>query len=224
MNRVMLIEDHASFRQTLAFVLNNEPDFEVVAEAASISEARSIIAREGSGIDLAVVDLDLPDGEGTEIIPVLRTANPSFAALVLTASLDREDLARTVEAGAAGILHKSADLDDILTAIRSVASGGQLLSNNEIVEMLRLASRTRERERDARRAADKLTPRELDVLEALANGLSNKEIAERLHISLETERTHIMNILTKLGAHSRLQALLFCLRYGIVDLDGRERL
>lgn len=223
MNRVMLIEDHASFRQTLAFVLNNEPDFEVVAEAASISEARSIIAREGSGIDLAVVDLDLPDGEGTEIIPVLRTANPSFAALVLTASMDREDLARTVEAGAAGILHKSADLDDILTAIRSVASGGQLLSNNEIVEMLRLASRTRERKRDARRAADKLTPRELDVLGALANGLSNKEIAERLHISLETERTHIMNILTKLGAHSRLQALLFCLRYGIVDLDGRER-
>lgn len=219
MNRVMLIEDHTSFRQTLAFVMNNEPDFEVVAEAASISEARSIIAREGSSIDLAVVDLDLPDGEGTEIIPVLRTANPSFAALVLTASMDREDLARTVEAGAAGILHKSADLDDILTAIRSVASGGQLLSNNEIVEMLRLASRTRERKRDARRAADKLTPRELDVLGALANGLSNKEIAERLHISLETERTHIMNILTKLGAHSRLQALLFCLRYGIVDLD-----
>jgi DNA-binding NarL/FixJ family response regulator len=85
--------------------------------------------------------------------------------------------------------------------------------------MLRLASRTRERERDARRAADQLTPRELDVLEALANGLSNKQIAERLHISLETERTHIMNIMTKLGAHSRLQALLFCLRYGIVDLD-----
>ena len=219
MNRVMLIEDHTSFRQTLAFVLNNEPDFEVVAEAASISEARSIIAREGSGIDLAVVDLDLPDGDGTEIIPVLRAANPNFAALVLTASLDREDLARTVEAGAAGILHKSADLDDILTAIRSVASGGKLLSNNEIVEMLRLASRTRERERDARRAADQLTPRELDVLEALANGLSNKQIAERLHISLETERTHIMNIMTKLGAHSRLQALLFCLRYGIVDLD-----
>jgi DNA-binding NarL/FixJ family response regulator len=215
----MLIEDHTSFRQTLAFVLNNEPDFEVVAEAASISEARSIIAREGSGIDLAVVDLDLPDGEGTEIIPVLRAANPNFAALVLTASLDREDLARTVEAGAAGILHKSADLDDILTAIRSVASGGRLLSNNEIVEMLRLASRTRERERDARRAANQLTPRELDVLEALANGLSNKQIAERLHISLETERTHIMNIMTKLGAHSRLQALLFCLRYGIVDLD-----
>ncbi|MGI8866939.1 MAG: LuxR C-terminal-related transcriptional regulator, partial [Rubrobacteraceae bacterium] len=219
LHRVMLIEDHASFRQTLAFVLNNEPDFEVVAEAASISEARSIIAREGSGIDLAVVDLDLPDGEGTEIIPVLRAANPNFAALVLTASLDREDLARTVEAGAAGILHKSAELDDILTAIRSVASGGRLLSNNEIVEMLRLASRTRERERDARRAANQLTPRELDVLEALANGLSNKQIAERLHISLETERTHIMNIMTKLGAHSRLQALLFCLRYGIVDLD-----
>ncbi len=215
----MLIEDHTSFRQTLAFVLNNETDLEVVAEAASISEARSIIAREGSRIDLAVVDLDLPDGEGTEIIPVLRAANPSFAALILTASLDREDLARTVEAGAAGILHKSADLNDILAAIRSVASGGQLLSNNEIVEMLRLASRTRERERDAQRAADKLTPRELDVLKALANGLSNKEIAERLHISLETERTHIMHIMIKLDAHSRLQALLFCLRYGIVDLD-----
>lgn len=218
MNRVMLIEDHSSFRQTLAFVLDAEPDFEVVAEAGSLGEARSIVARGGFEIDLAIVDLNLPDGEGFDLIQEFRESNPRFVALVLTASMDRDDIARTVEAGAAGVLHKSADLEEILNASRRVVAGEALLSSNEVIEMLRLASRTREREREARRAIENLTPRELEVLRTLAEGHSNKEIAARLHISVETERTHMMNILAKLGAHSRLQALLFCVRHGVIDI------
>lgn len=219
MNRVMLVEDHASFRQTLAFVLDAEPDFEVTAQAGSLSEARVIASGDDFQVDLAVVDLNLPDGEGTELIRDLRAANPSFSALVLTASMDRDDFARTVEAGAAGVIHKSADLDEILDAVRRLAAGEILLSTAEVIDMLRLATRTRERENEARRAIEKLTPRELDVLKALSEGLSNKEIAAQLHISTETERSHMTNILFKLGAHSRLQALLFCVRYGIVEIS-----
>ena len=216
MQRLLLVEDHASFRQTLALVFDQEPDFEVVAQAGTVAEARLVMADRET--DLAVVDLSLPDGEGVELIEDLRETNPHFAALVLTASLDRAEHARAVEAGAAGVLHKSADVDEILDSTRRLAAGETLLSPEELVELLRLAGQSREEEREARVSIEQLTRREREVLLALSEGLSNKQIAERLHMSVDTERTHMMNILNKLGVHSRLQALLFAARHGLVEL------
>ena len=216
MQRILLVEDHASFRQTLAFVFDQQPDFEVVAQAGSLGEARRVMR--GRDADLGIIDLALPDGEGVELIEELREANPLFAALVLTASLDRAEHARAVEAGAAGVLHKSADVDEIMDAARRLAAGEPLISPEELVEMLRLAGESREEEREARASIEQLTPREMQVLKALAEGLSNREIAERLHMSVDTERTHMMNILNKLGVHSRLQALLFAAHHGLIKL------
>jgi DNA-binding NarL/FixJ family response regulator len=216
MQRLLLVEDHASFRQTLALVFDQQPDFEVVGQAGSLDEARRLMR--GREADMGVIDLALPDGEGVELIEEFREANPGFAALVLTASLDRATHARAIEAGAAGVLHKSADVDEIMDATRRLAAGETLISSDELVEMLRLAGQTREEEREARESIEQLTRREIQVLEALAEGLTNREIAERLHMSVDTERTHMMNILSKLGVHSRLQALLFAARYGIIEL------
>jgi DNA-binding NarL/FixJ family response regulator len=187
-----------------------------VAQAGSLGEARRVM--HGREADLGVIDLSLPDGDGLELIEDLREINPLFAALVLTASLDRADHARAVEAGAAGVLHKSADVDEIMDAARRLAAGESLISPEELNEMLRLAGESREEKREARARIEQLTRREIQVLEALAEGLTNKEIAERLHMSVDTERTHMMNILNKLGVHSRLQALLFAARYGLVKL------
>jgi DNA-binding NarL/FixJ family response regulator len=216
MQRVLLVEDHASFRQTLALIFDRETDFEVVAQAGTLADARQVA--NGLQLDLGIIDLSLPDGEGMEIIKDLREANPDFSALVLTASLDRADYARAVEAGAAGVLHKSADVDEIVDAARRLSEGRTLLAPEEIVELLRLASHDRGQEREARSGIERLTPREMEVLQALAEGWSNKEIAERLHMSVDTERTHMMNVLGKLGVHSRLQALLFAARYKVVEL------
>jgi DNA-binding NarL/FixJ family response regulator len=216
MQRLLLVEDHASLRQTLALVFDQQPDFEVVAQAGSLGEARRVMS--GREADLGVIDLALPDGEGAELIEELREANPHFAALILTASLDRAEHARAIEVGAAGVLHKSADVDEILDAARRLAAGEALISSEELVEMLRLAGQSREEEREARASIEQLTRREMQVLRALADGLSNKEIAERLNMSVDTERTHMMNILSKLGVHSRLQALLFAARYGLIEL------
>jgi two-component system, NarL family, response regulator DevR len=216
MQRLLLVEDHASFRQTLALVFDQQPDFEVVAQAGSLGEARRVMR--GREADMGVIDLALPDGEGVELIEELCEANPEFAALVLTASLDRAEHARAIEAGAAGVLHKSADVDEIMDATRRLAAGETLISSDELVEMLRLAGQSREELREARTSIEQLTRREMQVLEALAEGLTNREIAERLHMSVDTERTHMMNILSKLGVHSRLQALLFAARYGLIEL------
>ena len=216
MRRILLVEDRASFRQTLAFVFDQQHEFEVVAQAGTLAEARR--AMDGAEADLGVIDLTLPDGEGTELIEELREANPDFAALVLTASLDRAEHARAVEAGAAGVLHKSADVDAILDATRRLGEGETLLSEDELIELLRLAGQNREEEVEARASIEQITPRESQVLQALAEGLSNKEIAAKLHMSVDTERTHMMNILNKLGVHSRLQALVFATRHGLVEI------
>ncbi len=114
MNRVLLVDDHATFREPLAFMFEREPDFEVVAQAGSLTEARCVL----EGADLAVVDLDLPDGDGTELLGELRSANPRGMVLVLTASSEREAHARAVEAGAAGVLHKSVRIGDVIEAAR----------------------------------------------------------------------------------------------------------
>jgi DNA-binding NarL/FixJ family response regulator len=217
MHRILLVEDHASFRQTLAFVFDREPEFEVVAQAGSLAEARKVM--DGLKVDLGVIDLALPDGEGIELIKDLREANPNFAALVLTASLDRAEHARAVESGAAGILHKSAGVDEILDAARRLGEGETLLSQEELIALLRLAGQSREEEREARASIEQITLREREVLQALGEGLSNKEIAAKLHVSVDTERTHMMNILNKLGVHSRLQALLFAARHGLIKIS-----
>jgi DNA-binding NarL/FixJ family response regulator len=214
-NRVLLVDDHATFREPLAFMFDREPDFEVVAEAGTLAEARSVL----EGVDLAVVDLDLPDGDGTELIGELRTANPHGMVLILTASADREVHARAVEAGACGVLHKSVRLKDVIGAAQNVMAGEPLLSQNETTELLRLAGRQREQNYEAQRAVEQLTPCEIEVLQALAEGLSDKEIAERLHIGVGTVRNHIVSIFGKLGVHSRLQALVFSVRNGVVEIS-----
>ena len=216
--RVLLVEDHAAFRQALALTFNLEPDLRVVAQAANVAQGRDAIAANG-GIDVAVFDLDLPDGNGADLIRELRDTHPGAQALVLTASAGRRDLARAVEAGAAGLLHKSAPLSEIVAAVRRLAAGEWLLTPAELVGLLREAAEAGARDRAAHEAAVRLTPREREVLALLAEGLSDKEIAARLSVGKDTVHTHMVNLLGKLGVASRLQAVLVAVRRGLVSLE-----
>ena len=216
MIRILLVDDHLSFRQPLAFMFAREPDLEVVAQAGSVAEARTRF----SDVDIALVDLDLPDGSGVDVIRELRSANPRAMAVALTASARRADVAKAVEAGAAGVLHKSRPVDEVVAALRRLAAGGHLLSPAETVDLLRFIGQQRERDRTAQAAIGRLTRRECEVLQALAHGLQDREIAERLHIRTETVRTHMVNLLAKLGVDSRLQALVFAVRYGLVEVGA----
>jgi DNA-binding NarL/FixJ family response regulator len=116
------------------------------------------------------------------------------------------------------VLHKSTPIRDIIEAVRRLKAGEALLSQAEVIEMLRLVSREREEKREVLQAIERLTSREREILRALAEGLESREIAEKLNVTVETERTHMVNILHKLGVHSRLQALVFAARHGIVDI------
>jgi DNA-binding NarL/FixJ family response regulator len=167
-------------------------------------------------IDVAVIDLGLPDGDGSDLIRELRQANPRAHALVLTASLDRAQTAHAIESGASAALDKTAHLDEVVDAVRRIQAGETLLDVDELVELLRFAESQREKEREQRQGIERLTPREREVLQALADGLASQAIADRLHISPRTQRNHVANILAKLGVHSQLQAVLVGLRYGVV--------
>ena len=203
-------------------MLRQEPEIDAVAQAGSLAEARGVLAGGGNGnggIDVAVLDLDLPDGHGADLIKDVHAACSDARVLILTASTDRYDAARAVEVGADGVLLKVSTIEEILAAVRRLAAGEPLLSQREVIELLRLAGQRREEEREAQSALDRLTRREREVLQALADGLNDKEMAERLHMSVRTARTHMVNILGKLGVESRLQALIFALRHGIARLD-----
>lgn len=213
--RIIIVEDHASVRQSLAHMLDLQPGFRVVAQAGSLAEARELMQE----VDVAVIDLALPDGNGIELIGDLHALKPDIMALILSGSISRRQHARAVEAGAAGIMHKSASLEEIVDAIERLNRGESLLSLDEIVELFRSVSQQRERDQDAKRAIESLSEREKELLWALAEGLDSKGIARKLCITEATERSHFLRIFGKLGVHSRLQALVFALRHGVVEIS-----
>jgi RNA polymerase sigma factor (sigma-70 family) len=210
MIRVLLVDDHRSFREALAFLLEREPDMRVVGQAGSLAEARSALA----GVDVAVLDLALPDGDGMELLADLRRASPESAALVLSGSADSARLAETVDAGAAAAIGKSAEIEDIVAAVRRLGWGEPMPPSAELREARRQAADRRA----AAQAAASLTPREREVLQGLADGLSGREIADRLGISEATERTHMENIRAKLGVRSQSQALVCAVRNQLVSI------
>jgi DNA-binding NarL/FixJ family response regulator len=169
-------------------------------------------------VDVVVVEFALPDGSGGDLIRELRDVNPRAQALVLTERLDRRQIAEAIESGAAGTLSTSVSLDDVVAAVRRLQAGETLLPLDEIVELMRFAVRQRQLEREERITIDRLTPRERQVLQALAQGLDAQAVADRLHITVRTERNHVANILMKLGVHSQLQAVLLAVRYGVVSV------
>jgi DNA-binding NarL/FixJ family response regulator len=154
---ILLVEAHALIREGLASTFEQEAGFEVVGQAESIAQARQVLVEGEQAVDVALIDPGLPDGDGSTLIPELREANPPAQALVLSASFDRAEIARAVEMGAAGVLHKSAPLDEVKESVRRLGMG-QTLPLEEVIELLRFAGKTREVEYKARQAIKKLTP------------------------------------------------------------------
>ena len=205
----MLVDDHASFREALAFVFGRQPDIEVVAEARRVSRR----------VDVAIVDLALPDGDGVGSVKQLRSTNPRTRVLVVTGGCPLPDRARAMESGAAGVLHKFEPVERVIDAVRQVHAGIPVHSAAEAAALDRVAREQAEEMREERRALDGLTPREREVLRALAAGLSNDEIGRRLHIGGETVRTHVANVLGKLGFDSRRRVPQLAYRHGLVKFD-----
>lgn len=215
---VLLVEDHRVFREALALAVALEPDLGIAGQAGSVAEARALI-QGGARFDVLVLDLDLPDGHGASLIERMLATRPGTQVLVLTASADRSDLTGAVRAGAAGVLHKTSELVDIIGAIRLLGAGQSLLTPEEVASLAREDRVEHRRERIEREALAQLTRREREVLQLLAEGLADREIAARLSISPPTVHAHMARLLGKLGVESRLKALIVAVRHGVVTLE-----
>lgn len=213
MIRVLLVEDHATLRQALVAVINMTEGMAVVAEDHRADDA----LREQVPIDVAVIDLDLPGGTGVEVVRELRGRADPPACVVLAGLTDERELGRAVEAGAAAVLHKSTPMPDLLDVLRRVAAGDSALRAEETSSWLGALARDRDRRWRARLMAQQLTDREHEILEHLVWGMSNSDIAARLHISPDTVQTHVRNLMGKLGASSRLEAVSVALQHELVD-------
>jgi DNA-binding NarL/FixJ family response regulator len=203
--RVLVVEDHAVVRQGLVALLNVVEGLEVVGEAADGQEAMAQFRKHRPAVTL--IDLRLPKGSGVEVIRQLRAEDAGARFIVLTTYDGDEDIYRALKAGAKAYLLKGMTTDDLVTAIRAVHSG-----KSHIPQVIaeRLAERV---------GVEDLTQRELGVLEQIVSGKSNKEIAATLYISEATVKTHVNNLLGKLGVEDRTHAAMAAIRRGLVSLD-----
>lgn len=212
---ILLVEDHATFRQALEGVVADESDMQVVKQAETAEEAAE--AAERFRPTVAVVDLDLTASSGVDAIADIRRASRDTACIVLSALRDDVEFGRAIEAGASALLHKSVDISELLQVIRTVAAGGTILPPAETSRRLQALAASRRHEWQARLLAEQLTPRERQVLQYLAQGADKLEIAAELHISPDTVKTHIRSLLSKLNVNSRLEAVVEALRLKLVD-------
>ena len=211
--RVLLVDDHKLLTGSLSALLSHEPDITVAGIAASVAEAKAM-ARDQ--VDVVLMDYRLPDGTGAEATRAIKARWPSARVVMLTAINDDETILESIQAGADGYLTKDRAVDDVVGAVRAAYAGETLMPRSVIVNIARRVGVARDKETD-RRQTDPLTPREHEVLRALTEGLSTREICERLFIAPNTLRTHVQNIMGKLRVHSKLEAVAFAIRNRLVE-------
>ncbi|WP_222263013.1 response regulator [Modestobacter marinus] len=207
--RVLIVDDHQMFTASLAQALQSESDLQVVGQGTSIAEARDLMA--STAPDVVLLDHRLPDGDGVGALADLHRLRPSANIVVLTATTSDRLLVTAMEAGAAGFIAKTQQLDDVLDGVRAAAQGESVVSAKLLT---RLLPRLR---RQGGGGSAELTEREREILDLLARGLSNADIAQQLTISVHTVRNHVANLSAKLGAHSKLEVLSIAVREGLVD-------
>jgi DNA-binding NarL/FixJ family response regulator len=205
--RVLIVDDHAVVREGLRTFLGLQDGIEVVGEAADGEQA----VREAERLrpDVVLVDLVLPKLDGVQTMRALRERVPSARAVVLTSYLDDERLLPAIRAGAAGYLLKSVQPQELATSVRTAAAGQALIDPVVAARLVEALDGGRDD------GADRLTPREREVLALLARGFANKRIAAELGIAEKTVKTHVSNLLAKLGVSDRTQAALYASRLGL---------
>lgn len=212
--RVLVCDDHRILAEGLAALLDGTAGTRVVAVTGTVAEAveRAAALRP----DVVLMDYELPDGTGVDATRAIKEAVPAANVVMLTSYADDAVLVGAIEAGCCGFLTKHKSAQDVVAAVRLAAAGEALISPDMLVRLLpRLRRSTREHQ-----LGSDLTAREREVLGLLADGLSSEAIASRLYLSANTVRNHVQSLLTKLGAHSRLEAVSIAARAGLLERRG----
>ena len=211
--RVFIIDDHRMFTQAVAAALTEEPDMEVVGTVDNLAGARRELQK--VEVDVILLDQRLPDGQGTHAAAELRAIRPAAKVILVTAAMDPSVLNEALAAGCAGFVTKGDSIDALSAAVRAAASGATPVSPA-------MLNRLTSGDPRGSNLTEPLTLRETSVLLFLADGMSNEEISKRLFISIHTLRNHIQSIISKLGAHSKLEAVSVAIREGLITAPGND--
>jgi len=210
--RVLVVDDHEMFLESLVRLLGVRPDIRIVGTAGTVRQAvRSAAAYEP---DVILMDFELPDGDGVVATERIKTRVPEAKVVMLTGRTDHQAFVRAIAAGCAGFVRKTDGIDSLVTAIHAAQEGDSLTPVTNLPRLLRGLTATN------RGLGSDLGTREMEILQLVAGGLPNREIAQRLYISLNTVRNHVQSILHKLDAHSRLEAVATAAREGLIEHDA----
>jgi two-component system, NarL family, response regulator DegU len=209
--RVVIADDHSLVRQGLRRYLDMAEDIEVVGEAADGAETLALI--EQTKPDIALLDIRMPEMDGLEAARRIRDKHPEIGVIMLTAYDDRQFVVEAVRSGARGYVLKARDAEHLIQTVRLVAGGNMVIDPQLVVALAEELSQAKERDR----RAETLTAREVEVLQLLAFGHTNRDIAEKLYISPDTVKTHLEHIFEKLGASDRTAAVAEALRRRLIE-------
>ena len=209
--RVLIADDHSLVRQGLRRYLDMAEDIDVVGEASNGEEALAMVEKEQP--DIVLLDIRMPGVDGLEAARMIRERYPKVGAIMLTAYDDRQFVVEAVRAGARGYVLKARDAEHLIQTVRLVAGGNMVIDPQLVVALADELSQAKEKDRKA----ETLTAREVEVLQLLAFGHTNKDIADQLFISPDTVKTHLEHIFEKLGASDRTAAVAEALRRRLIE-------
>jgi two-component system, NarL family, nitrate/nitrite response regulator NarL len=214
--RVVVVDDQPVFTELMRMRLDQEPDIEVVGMAFTGDDGLKAALEHKP--DVLLVDYHMPGLTGLQVIQELKAAGENPTVVVLTADTDEAIMAEAIAAGAAGYITKQQALTEVVQAVRTASEGEPVVPAFMIPRILSHFHRQQQREQQAEILREKLSAREIQILEQLARGASNEEMSEVFVLSPNTVRTHIQNILKKMGVHSKLQATTLALQLGIITM------
>ena len=211
--KVIIADDHSLVRQGLRRYLEMAGDIDVIGEAANGFEVLKLMENGAGQPDIALLDIRMPEMDGLEAARRIRQQHPSVGVIMLTAYDDRQFVVEAVRAGARGYVLKARDAEHLIQTVRLVAGGNMVIDPQLVVALAEELSTAKERDRKA----ETLTAREVEVLQLLAFGHTNKDIAEQLFISPDTVKTHLEHIFEKLGTSDRTAAVAEALRRRLIE-------
>ena len=211
---VLIVDDERTFGEALEVALSHEDDLAIV-EVATDGE-HGVDAGGDHEPDVVIMDVSMPGMSGIEATRRIKERRPETQVVILSGHDDEHLLARAIQAGALGLLRKTEAVANVAKTVRLASDGEMLHPDDEIERALRRLRHRRDADDDSRRRLERLTPRETEILGLMAKGHSPEDIAKLLSMSPNTLRTHTQNVLTKLGVHSKMEALVLAIRYGKV--------
>jgi len=217
---IAIIEDHQMLIDALSVMLSSSSEFSFAGSANNLNDGLALIER--TQPDVLLLDVGLPDGDGLDVLPEVKRRFPHTQVVILTSMTDEDVLVRALDSGVSGFVSKSGALADLFSSIRKAAQGEIVVPPSLLLGLLKRLPHGKVSS-DEEHVWEELTAREHEILELLARGRSGADIAKALNIAPLTVRTHVRNIMAKLGVHSRLEAVAFAQKHGIFPAKGKGK-